>query len=324
VAVVDSGVDGSQRQLAGRVDDGIDVLHGTGSADTDCVGHGTFVAGIVAAAPAEGVGFAGVAPAAAILPIRQTDVGEDGTADGLACGIRAATDRGASIVNVSVVSTTSTPALTQAVAYAEQHDVLVVAAAANDAQVGNPISYPAASSTVLAVAAVGRDDQRSGFSEVGRFIDLAAPGADVVSVGPAGPGQLVGSGTSYAAPFVSGVAALVRAYHPNLSAAQVRHRLEVTADHPPVALPDPQVGWGVVDPYAAVTAVLPEEQGSSDVRPLTLAPAVERAAAAAPSSTTPLVVAAICAVIAVLAAVAGGVFKRGRQRQWRTGTTASG
>jgi subtilisin family serine protease len=123
---------------------------------------------------------------------------------------------------------------------------------------------------------------------------------------------------------VSGVAALVRAYHPNLSAAQVRHRLEVTADHPPVALPDPQVGWGVVDPYAAVTAVLPEEQGSSDVRPLTLAPAVERAAAAAPSSTTPLVVAAICAVIAVLAAVAGGVFKRGRQRQWRTGTTASG
>jgi membrane-anchored mycosin MYCP len=320
VAVVDSGVDGRQRQLAGRVEDGVDVLHGTGNADTDCVGHGTFVAGIVAAAPVSGVGFAGVAPAATILPIRQTDVDENGTADGLASGLRAAVDGGASIVNVSVVSRTLTPALTQAVVYAEQHDVLVVAAAANDAQLGNPISYPAASPTVLAVAAVGQNDQRSGFSEVGHFVALAAPGTDVVSVGPAGPGQLVGSGTSYAAPFVSGVAALVRAYHPDLTAAQVRHRLEVTADHPPVALPDPQVGWGVIDPYAAVTALLPEEHESSDVRPLpSSARPVAQAAAASPPPTRPLIVAAVCAAIAVLAAIASEVVRRGRRRKWRTG-----
>jgi subtilisin family serine protease len=91
-----------------------------------------------------------------------------------------------------------------------------------------------------------------------------APGVDVVSLGPNGPGQWQGSGTSYAAPFVAGAAALIRAYHPGLTAAQVKHRLEATANRPPTQVPDPGMGWGTVNIAAAVTAVLPEEAGARE------------------------------------------------------------
>jgi subtilisin family serine protease len=134
-----------------------------------------------------------------------------------------------------------------------------VAAVANEAQQGNPTAYPAAYPQVLAVGSVDRDGSRSEFSEVGAYLDLVAPGVDVVSLSRAGVGHLVDSGTSYATPFVAATAALVRSYHPKLTAAQVKRRLELTADHSGTALPDPQLGWGVVNPYNAVTAVLAEE-----------------------------------------------------------------
>jgi membrane-anchored mycosin MYCP len=233
-----------------------------GPANDDCVGHGTFVAGIIAARPVDGIGFAGVAPDATILPVRQTTSGVAGTADGMATAIRWAVDQRARVVNVSAAATFTSPALQEAVDYATRHDVLIVAAASNDAERGNPKTYPAAYPQVVGVGAVAPDGSRSAFSEVGGFVSVAAPGSDVLSVGPRGRGHLVGNGTSFAAPFVAGVAALVRAYHPRLTAAQVKHRLEATADHPASALPDRQVGWGVVNPYAAVTAVLPEESGT--------------------------------------------------------------
>ena len=141
VAVIDTGVDAGQAQLAGRVEDGFDVVHGSGAANSDCVGHGTFVAGLIAAGPRPGVGFAGLAPAAVILPIRQTDADQDGTAGGLAAGIRLAADHGASVINISLASTVPSTALDAAVAYAESRNALIVAAAANDAQSGNPRTY---------------------------------------------------------------------------------------------------------------------------------------------------------------------------------------
>src|SRR5262249_51030991 len=140
--------------------------------------------------------------------------------------------------------------------------VLIVAAAANQARNGNPRTYPAAYPHVVAVGAINQDGNRADFSEAGGFVDLAAPGNNVLSVGPKGPGHLVGQGTSFATPFVTATAALVRAYYPKLTAAQVKHRLEATADHPGRPLPDPQVGWGVVNPYAAVCTLLSEEWSS--------------------------------------------------------------
>lgn len=260
VAIVDTGVAANSPQLAGRVLPGVDLTGPGGSpADSDCFGHGTFIAGIIGAAPADGTSFHGVAPGVRILPIRVANSMNDGTARLLADGIRAAVDRGADVVNVSASTQAAEPSLVAAVEYAEQRDVVVVAAAANSAGQGSQIVYPAALPTVLAVGAIDSTGALAAFSQTGPHLGMTAPGVEVVSVGPGGPGHWRGSGTSYAVPFVVGVAALIRAYRPELSAAQVRHRLLTTADHPAVALPDPAYGWGVVNPAAAVSAALAEE-----------------------------------------------------------------
>ena len=231
-----------------------------GRADSDCLGHGTFVASIIAAQPVPGIGFAGIAPGVQILPVRQTNTGQDGTGSGMAAAIRAATDHGAGVINISAASSIPSQQLADAVTYAQRHDVLIVAAADNQAKEGDPRSYPASYLGVIAVGSIDQGGKRSDFSETGDFIDLVAPGAGVLGLGTGGPGHLVGDGTSFAAPFVAGVAALVRAYHPQLSADQVARRLELTADHPGVQLPDRQLGWGVVNPYAALATVLAEEE----------------------------------------------------------------
>ncbi|ONI87954.1 type VII secretion-associated serine protease mycosin [Actinosynnema sp. ALI-1.44] len=270
VAVVDTGVDGNVPQLrGGKVLAGVDTTKpGKAPANTDCFGHGTFVAGIIAASPTAGTGYAGVAPGVRILPIRcaTTDApNQPGTLTpaGMALGIRAAVDGGARVVNVSASTTEQNRELAEAVAYADSKDVVVVASAANSAKNGDPVTYPAAYGSVIAVGAVDESGQRADFSQTGPFVSLVAPGVDVLGLGPGGPGHWKGSGTSYSAPFVTGTAALVRAYHPRLTAAQVKHRLLTTANHPAVPLPDPGLGWGTVNPMAAVTTVLPEEGAAS-------------------------------------------------------------
>jgi membrane-anchored mycosin MYCP len=318
VAVVDSGVDGSVPQLTGRVLRGVDVVTG-GPADADCIGHGTFVAGIVAAAPRPDTGFAGVAPGVTVLPIRVTrsrDSDEVGP-NGLAAGIRAAVDRGADVINVSASTSAPTPELTAAVAYAADRDVVVVASSANGAdQDENAVSYPSAYPSVIAVGAVDAAGERAGFSQSGPHLSLVAPGVDVASLGPGGPGHWQGSGTSYAAPFVSGAAALVRAYRPDLSAEQVAHRLKATATAPAAALPDPELGWGVVDPVAAVSALVPEERGAPVAAPALAPPAP------APPVRLPALVASVLAIgAALVAAGAAGASAslggRGSRRGWR-------
>jgi membrane-anchored mycosin MYCP len=318
VGVVDTGVDASVPQLRGRVLSGIDVVNGRGRADSDCYGHGTFVAGIIAAERRAGTGFAGVAPGATILPVRQATGPSDGSSAGLARSIRAAVDGGARVINVSASAFFPNGELRAAVDYATANDVVLVAAASNEAKSGNPKAYPAAYPEVIAVGAVGQDGRRTEFSEVGDFLDLVAPGADVISLSRASAGHLSDNGTSYATPFVAGTAALVRAYHPRLTAAQVKRRLELTADHPGTALPDPQVGWGIVNPYHALTAVLPEEFGAQGA-PVGQERVVARAWS--PPDTGPRDTAVRFAVGAGLVAVIGGllayVLPRGARRGWR-------
>jgi membrane-anchored mycosin MYCP len=319
VAVIDSGVDGSVPQLRGRVLPGLDVLHGGGApADTDCYGHGTFVAGIIAAAQVPGIGFAGIAPDATILPIRQSSGPQDGTAGGIAAGIRAAVDGGARVINMSVSSTAPTHALQAAVEYAERHDVVLVAAAANEAARGNPRTYPAAYPGVIAVGSVGPEDKRSDFSETGDFVDVAAPGTNVQSLGTGGPGHLVGEGTSYAAPFVSGVAALIRAYYPRMPAAEVKRRIELTADHPPGALPDPGVGWGVVNPYAAVASTMLAGDRARAAAPAAADPPAQPAAGR--SARRLLALAGLALALVAVALLSGAAVRGGVRRGWRAGT----
>jgi len=318
VAVIDSGVDGSVPQLAGHVLPGIDLLRPGGRADTDCAGHGTFVAGVIAAQQKDGIGFAGIAPGVRILPIRQFDADVDGNADGLAAAIVAAVDRGATVINISTSAFVDTPVLRKAVDFALRKDVVVVAAVSNEAQEGNPKTFPAAYPGVIAVGAIGQNGDRGSFSETGEFVDLVAPGEQIISLGRGGPGHLQGDGTSFAAPFVAGVAALARAYHPKLTAAQIKKRLEATADHPGTKLPDPQFGFGVVNPAAAVASVLPDEDGpvapAAAPKPVSPPAPVQRVVA---GRGVALAVGAAAVLLAVVAGLAAIVVPRGRQRRWR-------
>ncbi|MFG1917523.1 type VII secretion-associated serine protease mycosin [Micromonospora sp. NPDC048898] len=320
VAIVDTGVATNSPQLGGRVLAGVDLTAaGQPRADDDCFGHGTFIAGIIGAAPAAGTGFVGIAPEARILPIRVATSTDDGTAALLAKGIRTAVDADADIINISASTQAPEPSLVEAIAYAEARDVVVVAAAANGAQHGQQVAYPAALPTVLAVGAIDATGALAGFSQTGRHLGLTAPGVDVVSIGPGGPGHWQGSGTSYAVPFVVGVAALVRAYRPALTAAEVRHRLLVTADHPAVALPHPGYGWGVVNPAAAVATVLPEEDAAR--------PGLPMPAARHPDLPTPdpigryLVTlgAGLAVVLTGLVALLTVLMPAGHRRRWRPG-----
>lgn len=320
VGVVDTGADGKAQQLAGRVLPGRDVRNpGDRPADTDCFGHGTFVAGIIGAAPAKDTMFAGVAPDVTILPIRVADQATDTSAATLAKGVRAAVDGGAKVVNVSASTPAKDGELEAAVAYAASRDVLVVASAGNSAQQGNPTPYPAAFDGVVAVGAIDSSGHPASFSDTGDYLDLAAPGVDVSSIGPGGPGQWEASGTSYAAPFVAGVAALVRAYHPKLTAAQVKRRLEATADRPPANVPDAALGWGVVNPSAAVSALLPEE-GSAGVATTAVFPNAQLPSAPVEDRTSGVVVAlSVLGVVLVAALVGLGarLVPIGMRRRWR-------
>ncbi|MDP9792681.1 hypothetical protein J2S43_001193 [Catenuloplanes nepalensis] len=257
VAVLDTGVSADAPALAGAVRPGTDVVSG-GTADDDCRGRGTALAGIVAARPQRGSGVTGMAPDAAVLPIRIVTPDGTLTPAALASGVRAATAAGAGVILIGTGVTAPEPGLRAAVADAVAHDVLVVAAAnAVTATAGPepPVWYPAAFDGVLAVNAVGTDGVPGAVAETAGT-DLAAPGAGAVSIGPHGTGHYTVSGTGVAAAFVAGAAVLVRAYHPGLSEAEVRARLAATA-RPGT----PAMGAGLLDAYAAVAGIAPGEDG---------------------------------------------------------------
>ncbi|MCX4468799.1 type VII secretion-associated serine protease mycosin [Micromonospora sp. NBC_01655] len=260
VAVIDSGVDRRHAQLAGRVLDGADFLDPGGDGGRDCAGHGTGVASVIAAMPRAGVAFQGLAPRARILPVRVSEqqvvegreAGRTVGAADFARAIRWAVDHHADVLNLSLVLYADHPDVRAAVRYAVARDVVVVAAAGNLHDGGNPRPYPAAYDGVLGVGAIGPDGRRAGFSQVGPYVDLVAPGGEVLTAAP-GQGHHRVEGTSYAAPFVAATAALVRQYRPELTAAEVSQRIVATADPAPGDGSGDGYGAGVLNPYRAVT-----------------------------------------------------------------------
>ncbi|MEU3699595.1 type VII secretion-associated serine protease mycosin [Streptomyces griseoviridis] len=267
VAVIDTGVDAVNSQLGSAVVGGKDFLSKGGNGKTDEVGHGTKVAGIIAARKSAESGFIGLAPEATIIPIRQNDDQGSGNVGTMMQAIKYAADAGADVINISqdtasTMNATVHTAFRAAVEYAQSKDALIVAAAGNDGADGKvKETYPAAYPGVLAVAASDRNNARAPFSQSGSFVGVAAPGIDMVSTVPAG-GHCVDQGTSFAAPYVSGVAALIRAKHPDWSYRQVITQIEQTADRTK-ADRDDFVGWGVVDPAAALNedTAEPSEDG---------------------------------------------------------------
>jgi type VII secretion-associated serine protease mycosin len=326
VAVVDSGVDANP-QFGNRISNGPDLAPSTTGAppDADCVGHGTSVASLIAAAPVPGVSFTGAAPAAHVLSVKITNT-DTFPGPVAAEGIRAAVAAGAQVVNLSL-ATVSTPALESAVQFAQAHDVVVVAAAGNDTPGGvvGPF-YPAAYPGVLSVGAVGPDGTLASFSDTRTPVSVTAPGLGVTTAYPGVFPQAydpASNGTSFATAFVSGVAALVRAAHPGLTQAQVVARITATAN----GSAGPGTGHGLVNPVQAVTAVLPATTpGAVGVSPgaprdrvtVDRAPRPDRAAA-----SIALPIAAGAAALAVLVVAAAVVIPAGRRRRWRPGTPSS-
>ncbi|MFD7734657.1 type VII secretion-associated serine protease mycosin [Kitasatospora phosalacinea] len=274
VAVIDTGVDANNPQLAGKVKPGRDFLgehpgegqRPEGDSLTDKVGHGTKVAGIIAAAEKPGIGFVGLAKDAQILSIRQNDAEGHGSVKTLADAITEAVHKGAKVINISQdvrVETSPSaapapdpqhpnfqdaPALENALNLAEEADVVVVASSGNDG--GEGPTYPAAYDSVLAVGASDRNNERAAFSQYGDFVDVAAPGVDMLSTVP-GHGQCTDNGTSFSAPYVAGLAAILKGMHPTWKAQQIRTVIEQTAQRTEHG-PNKYIGWGVVDPVKAV------------------------------------------------------------------------
>ncbi|MGW1781775.1 S8 family serine peptidase [Streptomyces sp. NPDC002143] len=309
VAVVDTGVGTAAPALSGRVT-------AVGEAGTDCVGHGTFAAGLIAAAPQDGTEVAGLAPEARILAVRGTDGRGATTPARLATAIRTAADQGAGVIYVGQALATGEDELTAAVAHAARQDALVVAPVAPDTLPVVPGTgrtapaasayWPAAAPGVLSVLDFGPDGGRPEGAPQVAGADLAAPGDSVVGVGPAGTGHFIGSGSSFAAAQAAGAAALVRARYPGLSAAEAAHRLTSVA-YP--AMP------ARLDAYASLSAVL-AGAGSRGAVP-SAGPAELVAPAPAGPRGRALLVAGVAVGVVVLVAAGAVVLPRGRARGWR-------
>ncbi|MBN1641492.1 MAG: peptidase S8 [Anaerolineae bacterium] len=273
IAIVDSGIDLTHPDLApvlwtnagempdnGLDDDGngyLDDLHGWDYVEGDALpadekGHGTHVAGIAAAATDNATGIAGMGWGGALMVVRVLDEEGEGDVADVADGIRYAAENGAHVINLSLGGN-SIPAGTvdAAVAYAQGLGVLVVAAAGNSGW--SVPFYPAAYEGVLGVGATDQQDLKAWFSNYGSYVDVAAPGVSLISTLPGGYGWL--SGTSMAAPMVSGLAALVWGTAPGASWAQVAEAICAGADDLGAPGWDSYYGWGRIDALGALDAL---------------------------------------------------------------------
>lgn len=270
IAILDTGVDLDHPDLAGRMVPGYDFANND-AVPMDDDGHGTMVAGIAAADTNNLIGVAGAAWNARIMPVKVLGADGSGTDGQIANGIVWAVDHGAEVINLSLGGPGSSTILADAVDYATSRGVVVVAAAGNEST--SEPSYPAAIPDVIAVGATDLEGNAVSFTNFGPWVDLVAPGTDIVSTLLA-PGTDawygIGDGTSFAAPIVAGVAALVRATSPSLTPAQVTERILGSAsDRGPGGIDD-VYGRGLLDAYGAVggrTAASPPAPSSDALEP---------------------------------------------------------
>ena len=262
VAVIDTGVKSSHSDLSGNVLSGVDyVAPGTSANDEN--GHGTHVAGIIAALQNNSRGIAGMAPKSKILPVRVLDKNGSGTSANVAKGILYASSHGAKVINLSLGSNQQSTAMQSAVADAISKNVLVVAAAGNSgcSLLGGGTEYPAAYPGVVAAAALTQSLSRASYSSCGSWVDVAAPGDRIIStminssVGlgcSSSANYCTLSGTSFAAPYVSATAALAIAKK-GWGQATVASRLESTATDITPAGKDKYTGSGFINPTKLIS-----------------------------------------------------------------------
>lgn len=256
VAIIDSGLNPDIVDFSGRIVSPYSVLTNSSAwpAWQDNHGHGSAVAGVAVARGDNGVGIAGAAWDVKIMPVK---IAETGSSDDvtLAAAIGYAVDHGADVINVSYSGSQWSRTQEEAVAYALSHDVVVVAAAGNDGV--DSVGYPAAIPGVIAVGATSYMDARWLYSNTGTALDLVAPGYDVISYSRGSDsGVARWQGTSFSAPLVAGVAALMRSVNQSLSAGDISTLLNQTADDLGTDGWDQAFGWGLLDAEEAVALAM--------------------------------------------------------------------
>ncbi|GFG63140.1 mycosin-4 [Mycobacterium kubicae] len=346
VAIIDTGV--SRHRRLPKLMPGGDYVF-TGDGTQDCDAHGTLVAGIVGGAPdAAGDQFSGVAPDVTLIGIRQSSakfaaIGHGsgvGDVDTMAQAVRTAADLGASVITIASVACAPAAdalddrALGAALAYAVDVKNAVVVAAAGNTGGGAHCPQQRSDATqdtvtvavspawyddyVLTVGSVNAAGSPSEFSLAGPWVDVAATGEAVTSLSPVGDGLISSvagqplSGTSYAAPVVSGIAALIRARFPALTARQVMQRIEATAHHPPAGW-DPFVGNGTVDAMAAVSTDPGPQPANPPHSPTPISSPPEPPARPKTSARNTAVGGAAVGLLVVVAAGASGRLRRPRR-----------
>jgi len=264
IAIIDTGVDGSVAELRGAVSAGADFSGaGTGGRPEGGDGdeHGTMVASLAAGrGTGANAGVIGAAPAASLI---SASVGfgaaDEGSDQEIADAVTWSVDHGAKVINLSLTRNTLDwpESWDTAFLYAQDHDVVVVAAAGNRGSGTDEVGAPATMPGVLGVGGVTQNGGSStDASAQGITLGISAPSENLVGVIPGG-GYVLWDGTSGASPIVAGVVALVRAAHPELSAANVINRIVKTAHDRGAAGPDDLYGYGLLDAAAAVSADVP-------------------------------------------------------------------
>lgn len=246
VAVIDDGVQQDHPELKGKIVAPYNAVNGKTSYSPQL--HATHVAGIIAAR-INGKGTTGIAPNVKIMPINVFN-GDEATSESVVRAIKYAADHHADIINMSIGSPGTNHALESAINYARSKGVLLVAAAGNDGR--NELEYPAAYKSVLAVSAVTKEDKHAFFSNRGNYMDLAAPGVDIYS-SITRSSYALESGTSMAAPVISGVAALVLSRNPFLTPSQVETILKKSTVDLGAKGWDSLYGYGRIDANKAVS-----------------------------------------------------------------------
>ena len=238
VAIIDTGIDTTHPDLAGQIIETIDIF--AEDVMNDRQGHGTHTAGIIAAKPNAQMRTRGICVICQIIAIKAINDDGYGSDVTVAQGIDDAINAGASVINLSIGSSSDAPVIKAAIERALAADIIVVAAAGNSNNNQVEAVFPAAYPGVLAVSAIDRSNQIAPFAQNTPDIDIVAPGVEIVSTSPFGAGYSMEQGTSTAAPQVTATVALVRALRPDLSAQQIQELILTHA----IDLGDP--GYDVV------------------------------------------------------------------------------
>jgi hypothetical protein len=250
IAILDTGVDASHPDLAPNLVPGWNV-YDNNSDTTDVHGHGTWVAGVVAMAANDGIGSAGVAWGAKIMPVRIADPNAYAYWSTVAQGIYWAADHGAKVVNISYNGVSGSSTVQSAAQYLRSKGGVVVVAAGNS----GGLESIAANDSLLSVAATDSNDQRASFSSYGDYVDLAAPGVSIYTT-TVGGGYSNASGTSFASPIVAATAALMLSANNKIAPADIDKLLKSTAVDLGASGIDQYFGAGRVNAAAAVSAAI--------------------------------------------------------------------